>query len=66
MQSYGDNFIPVIPTDVIEHTPDHPFCWDETCYCHENEEAIAQVNQAYQDGLITAEDATHIVQGKTF
>ena len=66
MQNYGDNFIPVIPTDAIEHTADHPFCWDETCYCHENEENIAQVNEAYQEGRISADDATRIVRGQTF
>ena len=66
MQNYGDNFIPVIPTDAIEHTADHPCCWDETCGCHDEPEIIGYVNQAYQEGRISAEDATRIVRGQTF
>jgi len=65
MQHYGDNFIPIIPGDYVEHTPDSPFCWDESCPCHEDQAAIRHVDQAYQDGLITAEDAIRIVQGRT-
>lgn len=65
MQSYGDNFIPVIPVDDKEHTQDHPFCYDNTCACHENPEAISHVQQAYSDGEVTAQEATDIVRGKT-
>lgn len=65
MQHWGDNFIPVIPMDCVIHTPDNPFCRDRTCPCHENdEEAIKKVYQAYQGGLITAQDATDIIMGR--
>jgi len=63
MQHYGDNFIPVIPADEAVHTSERPFCSDETCPCHDDPDAIALVDQAYQDGLITAEHATEIVRG---
>ncbi len=57
--------VPVIPVDYVEHTSENPFCSDPFCPCHEDEEAIAQVNQAYQDGLLTSEEATDFVNGKT-
>ena len=63
-QPYGDNFIPVITSDGI-HTADNPFCWDDTCPCHDDQDAIALVNTAYQDGLVSADDATRIVHGRT-
>lgn len=65
LEPYADNFIPVISGDYVEHTPDNPFCWDASCPCHEDQESIATVHQAYQNGLITADDATRIVQGRT-
>jgi len=64
-EPYGDNFVPVIMGQYPEHTPDTPFCWDTYCPCHEDQDAIAAVDQAYQNGLLTAEDATRIVQGHT-
>jgi hypothetical protein len=64
MQAYGDNFIPVIPVDYKEHTARDPFCWNETCPCHEDEDAIAAVNQAVQDGLMTPDEATDFVKGR--
>ena len=57
----------VYPTsDYQEHTAEHPFCADPTCPCHEDQEAIAKVNEAYQAGEVTAEEASSIVQGRTF
>lgn len=64
IQSYGDNFIPVIPVDYREHTDEKPFCWSETCPCHENNEAIAAVNYAVQEGLMTPDEATDFVKGR--
>ena len=59
------NFAYVIPVeDELEHTDCYPFCPDQTCYCHEDDEAIAAVYQAVQDGLITAEEATDFVLGR--
>jgi hypothetical protein len=63
--SVPDNFAYVIPVeDEPEHSPLQPFCWDTTCPCHEDDEAIAAVYQAVQDGLITPDEATDFVLGK--
>lgn len=62
---FGDNFTPIIFVDYLEHTADRPFCWDATCPCHDDQDAIAEVHQAHQDGLLTAENATRIVLGQT-
>jgi hypothetical protein len=64
IEPYADNFIPVVPVDHIEHTEENPFCYDATCDCHEDDEAIAAVYQAVQDGLITPEEATDFVLGR--
>lgn len=64
-EHYGDNFILILPCEYLEHTSDRPFCWDETCHCHKDQDAIHEVYQAHRDGLITAADATRIVQGRT-
>ncbi len=65
IEPYGDNFSYVIPVeDGLEHTLFRPFCYDQTCYCHEDDEAIAAINQAIQDGLLTPEEATDFVLGK--
>lgn len=62
-QPYGDNFIPVIPTDSMNHSTTHPFCSDPACPCHENTAAVRQVNEWHRDGLISTTDATEIVRG---
>jgi hypothetical protein len=61
---YADNFIPVVPCDRIDHVDDSPFCIDPTCDCHEDDKAIAAVNQMVQDGLLTPDEATDFVLGK--
>ena len=48
------------------HTADKPFCPEPSCNCHEDSDAIAQVNEYVQEGLMTPDDATRFVQGKTF
>ncbi len=64
MEGYGDNFIPVIPVEEKEHTPEKPFCWNSACHCHEDEALIAQVASYVADGLMTPEEATDFVAGK--
>ena len=49
LQSFADNFIPVVPVGTIEHTDAKPFCWNDQCDCREDQDAIAQVNQYVQD-----------------
>src|SRR2546421_6088266 len=65
IEPYADNFIPVVPVeDELEHTDFYPFCPDQTCYCHEDDEAIAAVYQAVEDGLLTPDEATDFVLGR--
>ena len=60
-----DHFAYVIPVeDELAHTPLQPFCWDVSCDCHEDDEAIAAIYQAVQDGLLTPEEATDLVLGR--
>jgi len=65
MQHFGDNFIPVVPTTPSLHTEAHPFCGDPACPCSEDKDALTKLNLALRDGLITVDDATRIIQGKT-
>jgi hypothetical protein len=65
MQHYGDNFVLVVPDAQPLHTPEQPFCGDPTCPCYEDPQNIADISQAIKDGLITSDDANHIIKGKT-
>src|SRR5260370_22493740 len=58
------NSIPVSAGSLF-HTPGNPFCYDETCGCHENPVLIAAVADAVNQGLLTPEEATRLVAGKT-
>ena len=55
--------VPVIPVDYRYHTYEHPECFEPDCDCHQKR--IADLTQAYQDGLVSAEDATRIASGNT-
>lgn len=66
IEHYGDNFNFVIPTeDAPLHTPDHPFCFDPTCPCHESAELLAEVARLIEQGLMTPQEATDFVAGRT-
>jgi hypothetical protein len=65
MQHYGDNFVVVVPEEHPLHTPERPFCIDETCLCHEDQEALNTVNAMVQSGLLTPDEATAFIQGRT-
>jgi len=66
MQGFGDNFIPVIPVeDDVLHTQEHPFCCIDTCPCCEDQEALSIVNVAVLNGLLTSDEATAFIQGRT-
>jgi len=65
MQHYGDNFVLVVPDAQPLHTEEHPFCGDPTCPCSEDKEALTELDQAIREGLITLDDATRIIKGKT-
>jgi hypothetical protein len=60
-----DNFSYIIPVeDELEHTQEHPFCYDQTCDCHEDQDEIGLVAQYVQGGLMTPDEATDFVGGK--
>lgn len=64
MEPFADNFIPVIVGDML-HPADKPFCYDPACPCHEDEGEIANLAYHVQEGHVTPEEATNIVNGKT-
>ena len=64
MQTYGDNFIPVIPVDYLLHTPSNSFRYEESCPCHEDQSLIAEVSGFVSEGLMTPEEATDFVAGR--
>jgi hypothetical protein len=70
--SYVERFMDeyeVIPTgfnedgDLAIHG-DTGFCPLHPCPCHEDKELIGGVNEQYQDGLLTPDEATAITQGR--
>ncbi len=55
----------VIPMeDDLLHTDHDPFCCDPGCPCHENSQAIEQVSDLVENGLMTPAEATRFVQGR--
>lgn len=57
----------VISVDDMYHTDDNPFCYtDPYCPCHEDQEAIQTVHVWVQQGLMTQEEATNFILGRTF
>ena len=61
---YGDNFLPVIPTDTYRHSETNPFCFVPSCPCHEDKDNIAEIAQYVNDGLLTSKEATEYVAGE--
>ncbi len=61
-----DNFSYVVPVDFLPHTQENPFCFaDPSCPCHEDADNIAEAAAFVQDGLMTPEEATDFVAGKS-
>ena len=48
---------PEMPEQAAVHTAEHPFCWDATCYCHTDAEAVQQLADDVRDGLASGADA---------
>jgi hypothetical protein len=51
--------------DYVVHSDEHPFCFDPTCPDKEDPDNVNKVNDWYQDGLVSREDADNIYHGKT-
>lgn len=62
-----DSHIPVIPVSdgSLIHTPSNPFCYNDSCGCHEDPELIAEVADAVNQGLLTPDEAKLTITGKT-
>ena len=56
--------LPVSMEDDPLHTQEHPFCYDDSCGCHEDPDLIGEVNDAYQGGLFTGKEATDFTRGR--
>lgn len=56
---------PATTTGAISHTDETPFCWEKDCPCRDNEEAIHQLKQYHQDGLVSGADYIRIYTGRT-
>jgi hypothetical protein len=49
--------------DLVLHG-DTGFCPLFPCPCHEDQDLIGGVNDQYQDGLVTGQEATNITEGR--
>lgn len=47
------------------HTAEHPFCFDPVCSCHEQRQAINLVNSWIEQGLMTEDEASSFIAGRT-
>ena len=56
--------IPIPMEDDLVHTDHDPFCSDPSCPCHSDPDLIAEVNDQYEAGLLTPEEATNYVMGR--
>ena len=62
-----DNFAYIVLVESTYHTEETPFCFsDPGCPCHRDRQAIEQVNTWVQQGLMTDDEATNFVLGRTF
>lgn len=62
-----NTFACIVLVESTYHTKDKPFCFaDDHCPCHENQEAKQAVWQWVQEGLMTPQEATNFILGRTF
>ena len=60
-----DNFAYVVPVDVLVHTADKPYCFEQSCPCHADLDAYLEVQRYVAHGLITFTEAERFIAGKT-
>jgi hypothetical protein len=61
----GEEYYAYPVEDFPVHTAENPFCDDMSCPCHEDKDAINDLTDYYQDGLVSREDADRIYRGQT-
>lgn len=55
----------IVPCDFVLHADQHPFCDDETCPCHEDEQSLNELlSQPVLDGVLTADEAHRLFTGR--
>lgn len=64
MQDRFQNPIIIPMEDDPIHTHTNPFCSDPTCPDKDDPELLAEVAQQVEDGLLTPDEATRVVQGR--
>ena len=68
MPFHIDRSIPIPMEDDLVHTAENPVCDDPTCPDKDDEELLAEYAQQLapyvQDGLLTPDEATRLVQGR--
>jgi hypothetical protein len=67
LPSHDEEYVvrPVTPCeDELLHTSFCPFCSDSGCSCHEDPDLINEVAQQVEEGLLTPDEATHILTGQ--
>lgn len=47
------------------HNPDHLFCDDPSCPCHEDQENMETLLEWYEEGVVGPADGDHIYRGRT-
>lgn len=57
--------IPIPMDDDLVHTTETPFCPDSSCGCHEDATLIGKIATQVEAGLLTPQEATNIVAGKS-
>ncbi len=62
-EDYEYTVVPSIASDGI-HTDESPFCSDASCPCHEDQDAIGNLYQHWQDGEVSDQDRDNIYHGR--
>ncbi len=64
-QDDGEEYlvVPIILVDYQYHIDEHPECFE--LGCDYQQERIADLIEAYQDGLVSPDDMVRIASGKT-
>jgi hypothetical protein len=66
----GDGFVTYYEpeeedTELVHTLPDHPFCMDPTCPCHEDQELIEEyIGRHLSEHLMTEEEAKRLFRGQ--